>query len=213
MPASREYALERLDQWYADRMEKGYSDELMKRIEVDLTLFLEGDNELRERLSPMMEIVRSKLSKESQVREAQSYFTNAYASLEGMIEGVSVNGHTLDKFPEGVRNEYIQPLEEGFEKMRDFVCRIRRRASKNQGAKVTNEEVNQEFSETFQDHGGFTMFCQRYMRSLLPMMDLQVRAGTINQEQFEIARDLTQVLGEVAIPIMSEAVFGDIEAH
>ena len=210
MIKSREYVLERLDQWYADRFRRNYTDEVAAEVVKQFAKSV-GD-----RKDAGLELVLSgtlrKFSREEQIKEAQKYFSQAYATMEGIIEGLLPEEHTLAEIPKGVREEYIDPLLKQFERMQRFVGHVRDISDKDSGRAITDDIINQAFIDSFGSYEQFSKFIQAYMGAMPCFLDLMVIQGQIPKAVFDSVVDFLEITKEKA-PYLNEIIFGDLKRN
>ena len=118
MTQSREYVLERLDRWYADRFRRNYTDEIAEVAIDNVTTSLKkkseeflGDEESVMHGSDFLSVdtIPQKFSREEQIKEAQEYFTKAYSSIEGIIEGLQIDERPFGEISRGEMEECVAP--------------------------------------------------------------------------------------------------------
>jgi len=212
MVQSGEYVLVRLDRWYADRYRKNYTDEIGKDIARQISDSLHERGDLNLSLELIMSDTMRKFSKEEQIKQAQTYFTDAYAELEGVIGGLPLGGgRTIDEIiPRGYKEEYIGPLFEQFKKIQQFVERVRGIAGQDLSREVTDRDIDLAFLDAFGNHEGFTEYFIAYINGLSQFLDLAVRMGGITKEAFDDAIMWFEVTKDKLFYI-HEKVFGDLK--
>ena len=209
MIKSREYALERLDQWYADKFRRNYTNEVAAEFLNQITESIRdkmGESELESLLNE----VSRHFSREEEIKNAQKYFSQMYASMEAMEEGLSVDGHTIDEIPEAHREEYLDPLFKEFEKMGEFVRLVREVSNQDLSREVSDEDINKAFIDIFGDHKGLSKFYQKYIEGAKYYLSLVLREGEIQKEAFDRTISSLEIAKEKA-PYLNEIVFGDIK--
>ena len=207
MYRSREYVLERLDRWHGDRFEKFYTPEFTQEI------MSQVEEQVRKKYpekihDPRFKAMLSHLTPEKQVEAARTYFTNAYATIEAMVEGSSIPGIPADMLPADYREEFLEKLDGSF-RMRRFVDKIRALADQDYEKDLEDSDIEQIYRQVFGSVDEFMEFTQDYTT-------LAVRAAELLAEEInlppEVVDQAKQAI-ELFYPIMrtiEERVFGDI---
>jgi len=93
-----DYTLKRLDEWYANKFREKYTSDLERELQARVFEGVEEKQELRE-------TIESALSKKTQLRDAEIYFSREYMHLEDLFnEGVPIGAaKNLIDFVKSVR--------------------------------------------------------------------------------------------------------------
>ena len=95
MERSREYALERLDLWYAGRVEKYYTGEVESELLRRIFSYFEGRELFGDEHLSEDEFIEMCPKKNYVGYIVESNFTRSYASAEAFIEEISSEGGVL----------------------------------------------------------------------------------------------------------------------
>lgn len=200
MTRSREYALERLDKWYADKFRINYTEDIAAKMREQLFESAKNkDDNIRNEVARFAPL----LSRENQIEIAEKYFSLSYASTEKLIEDL-VNYKEL---PNGVKEEYVNPLIKQFDRFKGFVEGVRQVSCQNLEREVTDNEINQVFINSFGGHEGFTDFMLKYMQALSYILDLDSRKGKISNSEFKEIEDFLEI-ARPPIKYAHEILFG-----
>ena len=210
MLKSREYVLERLDQWYSDRFRKYYTYEFGAEIAERMNESVKERKDFKFNLEKIIPMVEKRYSREAQIKEAEEYFTQAYSTMEGMAEGMPIEGETIDDIPKGTREEYFDPMFEQFGKLTEFVEYVRKTANEDITKELTDEDINKGFLNTFGGHEGFSEFVESYISIFPYLFDLMVSQGQMSRELADDAVIMLEV-GKEQIPYLNETLFGDLK--
>ena len=208
---SREYVLRELDDWYANRFRDNYTDE----VAIDISNRILKSVKVRGDSSLALKLIKSRaleeFSREKQIETAQKYFSQSYATIEGMINGLSIEGHNfLDDMSKERKEEYVTPILEQYRKMQEFVESVRKIPDQNIERKVTRSDIDNLFLDTFDDHNGFSEFIQAYMGAMPYFFDFMVARGKMSRREFDHIVTLLDITKQ-EMPYLNEIVFGDLK--
>ncbi|MBT4166189.1 hypothetical protein HOE04_04080 [archaeon] len=208
MIKSREYALERLDEWYADRFRNHYTDDVAIEMMGHVVASAKKIND--EGLESVLHSVLNGFSREEQIKDAERYFSQTYATMEAMVEGMSIGEFNLKEVPPGVKEEYFDPVLRQYEKLQRFVEQVRKISDQDLSMEITEDDINQTFMDVMGGHEGFSEFSQTYIESFPILFDLLTANGSMPRKLSDLAMTLLNITKE-KIPYMTEAVFGDLK--
>lgn len=172
---SREYALLRLDRWYADKFRQNYTPavaavyrrEIMKRMDIESRREFESALGA-DAFSP--HVLRTHMG---------SFFSTVWNQTVADFEGDELD---ILAMPPGVREEYGQPYVDVTTKVRSMVDAVRTKANDVFPDELTDEEVRDAF---FAPVGGLEGFCAYSAEALRVLAAAQGRiAGTTSEKWF-----------------------------
>jgi hypothetical protein len=213
MVESREYILKRLDTWYADRFRKHYTSEISEK-----SFQLMHQSMVKEKngkgLETLLFIEELGLwSPENQITYAESYFSQAYATMEHLIEEGRKGKNILGMVQPGVREEYIDPMMDQFKLMQKFVEGMREVANKHMEREISDHEINESFIKVFGGKKGFNRFYNQYTKAVTYFMELAVGKGDISRDISEkivhfceASKESSDYLTDVIFPDIQEGI-------
>jgi len=194
---------------YAGRFRKNYTDELAVELVKQVMTSIRKKGDVKLGLELILTGAVRKLSREEQIKEAERYFTQAYPMIEVMIEGIPTEEYAADGISKGVREEYIEPLLEQYEKMKQFVESVRQIVNEDAERELTDKDIDQAFLDTFESHKGFSEFVNAYMGGMPCFFDLMVCRGEFPRAIADSAISLIEITKD-SIPYLNERLFGDL---
>jgi len=211
MTQSREYALKRLDLWYVGKFIENYSDELAVEVVEQIGLSL-LESKLGQELikDGTLRAISRKFFPVAQIIGAASFFTDAYATMEGIVEESQSEENSLDPIEKGFVAEYAGPMLEQHERLQQFVSRVRYVSGNDLGREVTNVDIDQAFLNTFGGHGGFTEFCKGYANAMPFALEMEVRVGEVSREKIDKALVVIEATKGI-YSNLNEKLFGDLQ--
>lgn len=208
MVASREYVLQRLDKQYINKIKENFNPKLEQELNKRVTEKLIEKRDFST-LVIFNIIFPQFFSRKAQLNKAGTYFSEGYASLEALIEGSKIEGETIDNIPEGVRNEYIEPLIKVSEKIGDFVNKVRQKSDEITPRELTDKEINDAAIEVYGNINGLAKMYSAIGDVSLQLMDI----AYINQQIPKIIRKNMVKIWDVwkdEMPYLLEHLFPDI---
>ncbi len=138
MAVSREYALNRLDRWYADQIRRNYTPEVAFQFKQKISERLDEAGILEEYLEMVDVSGTDPFSPEMLSESMGRFFSTAWNAFEGYIGDEALYFLTL---PEDVRNEYVEPFLESFRTLRGIVNSVRAKANEVFPDELADDQV------------------------------------------------------------------------
>lgn len=199
------YVLERLDRWYSNRIKKGYTSELERKI-------IRGVTEDLISTSPQLLVGMiatgslGKLTREEKFDQAKTYFSDLYEILN-RVEELKDN----TEIPKAVFNEYFEQTINSLEVGKKFIEKVGEHAQREPLDNFRDGEIDQIFLEVFEGAEGFSNFALGIGNAIFISLELLKIRGKISQERYDLGKGAYEVVRRYMFPIY-EAVFGDIKS-
>jgi len=210
---SPEYVLQVLNRWYSQRIKNSYTQDDSNKLgiaAIGILDSLEGVSfEEKNRLRPDL---LKRCSIESQVAEAGSYFSRAYATLEAFQEGFEINGQRLSDVPEGVRQEYLEDTLRAYGPMQRFVNLVRAKSKNKFPEDLEFKDIDESFIETFGNCDNFIDFSILLLDSGRVLLDYAIATGKISKKAYAYMDKFVDVLKPFHRRFLRKA-FGDLESR
>lgn len=208
MTSSHE-SLERLDAWYANKVKDKYTSEVAHTA-TELFLTDIGRSEDLDLTRIVHDVTVELLSRERQVQTAQTYFTQAFSTIERIQETFRSEELEVKGISAGVKEEYLDPLLERMVQMQQFIARVRDMAAQDFPKGIADNEMDKAFLDVFGGHEGFSEFTSTYSNAGLLFMDLLVQKGLMLQEGFNNVEVVLRAANKRAIPYINSIIFGNL---
>jgi hypothetical protein len=210
---SKEYVLQVLDKWYSERVKKSYTKNDADRLEIEAVNILDSLEgfSVEERIELEPELL-GRCSVDAMVEEAGSYFSRAYATVEGLKEGLELSGQRISDLPEGVRKEYLDDPLKSYEPMQRFVTSVRKRSQDKFPEDLTFEDIDKSFIETFGNCNNFISFSNSLLNSGLVLVDFAVSQGRLPRKAYDYTEKFIKILRPFNMEFLRKT-FGDLESR
>jgi len=189
---STEYALRKIDEWMSDRISRTYTTHDYNRL-VDIASRVIQDTPDEETTpyekSELEEKLKEQLDPENYSLVYGRIFSDYYAVAEDALETEKFKDK-LSKIPEGVRQEYWQPMLEGFARIKGYVDNVRELAESKFPEDITKEEIDNIFIKSFNGLRGYQDLCKFSYNAALISYEYFVRKGKMSQPEFDFYRRL-----------------------
>lgn len=203
MEKSREYALERLDRWHSQRVERNYTPNLEREIR---RVALEAIP--KKASSEAVDIILKAVSREG--LKHSPIFTSGYSQIEQSIALARENGYAFGGVPLQFDGEYSQPALKACEGITSFVEITRRRVDEIFPEELTDRNIDSLFVSAFGSREGYKAQNIALLETVMPLMDLQRRLGFISQDLYDLARVTAEAMKKVNGQLV-DAIFPDIK--
>lgn len=209
MIESREYALKRLDKWYADRFRKNYTEEVAEKIIGSLFTRMIKSGEIGLGKDLLSTGSANGYTREGSIKKAEKYFSQTYATLETIMDGGAPESSVIKRMAPSVREEYVEPVLRAGKKLKDFVDRVRKKSGEIIPEDLSDDDINQAFLDVYGSHRGLTKFCFDYMNAIPLALNLAVIRGELPKKAFDVSVKFIEISKD-ALSYMNEMVFGDL---
>jgi len=211
---SNEYALRKIDEWMSGRISSAYTTNDYSRL-VDIVSGVIQDSEDEETTpyekSELEEKLKEQLDPENYSLVYGRIFSDYYAAAEDALNRKKFK-ERLDKVPEGIRQEYWQPMLEGFAKLKEYVDNVRELAESKFPEDITKEEIDSIFIKSFNGLKGYQDLCKFSYNAALMSYEYFVRKGKISQVEFDFYKRLYGALLPFTLDF-NKRVFGDLNQN
>ncbi len=199
---SREYALQRMDEWYAERFRTFYTENAANHI---IELIISDFKDKSVNGEDLEEIINISLSRKEQLKVAQIHFSVAYSNLEWHMERAPNTEDTT----EAIR-EYFEPFRDSYNKLKLFIDNVREKSNEDFTRDLSQEDIDNAFKSTFGNCSKFTDFYIDNCKCALNLLEFYVSKGDIPKSTFDISKRL-MVSIEKHYPTLMNIVFGDLK--
>ena len=178
MERSRQGVLTRLDQWYVKRFDKGFTPELQTRIKNSLLEIIEQED--------LPEDMRKSISEaflESRKIVGKS-FSLGYHNLE-RFSSLYEMGHS--DIPNRLKQEYLQPLFDGFKRLHSFVDGTRAIAEEKFPDELTDADIEKAFLKTYGNWRGYAENIKSWIGSAGLTLELLHMRKELGDEEYNIS--------------------------
>lgn len=173
-----DYVLKRLDEWNYNIIKRNYSRELCDKIAKYVTDI--AKREFGEEFKEFEEIwheMAERLSFDKILEESKGFVSRNHSIIESILEGKNIPS-SFNSISEGVRNEYFNPLFEGFRKYKKFVDSIREQSSRKFPSEIEDEDITNCFSKVFPKVEDYSDYVNNVLDLSLPVIDIDPRLNS-----------------------------------
>ena len=159
--ADRGHVLQRIDEWYSNRIRKNYTQEFEEELIKDI------DSELEQNLPNFKDksySLKHCFSLGHLVNLAKNYFTFAYNVINSLDE--------MSSRSSGMFQEYYLPMIEPIFPIKAFVENVREKASKVFPDKLEDKLIEESFKEIFRNENDFANIALKSLQNAKPAVDI-----------------------------------------
>jgi len=185
---SREYVLLKLDNWFARRVGRVFTIEDSSGLFQKVRQTVEELECPKEHKLAILESMSLLCLPENQIKEAGSYFSRGYATLEGLVEGNFPASVSLRDMTEGVKNEHFEKLIEAYSKLGEFVGKVRKESFEVSPEELPEDKINLFFVQTFPRIEDFLNFRRISLEAYLLAVNYLVIKKQVPQVFFDFSK-------------------------
>jgi len=197
MEKSKQWVLNRLDQWYLQRFERGFTPELATQHRISLVEIVEGENFNPEE----KESILKAFSVEQMRDMVGQTFSSYYNSLE--------NTESYKSLPEGIIEEYVEPMLKEFKKMHLFVGNVRKSAEEKFPEDLSDADIEESFKIAYGDWRGYADFIKSVIKASNITIELLHMQKKLNDKEYGFAVKIMDYNQQFA-NVIAEHLFGDL---
>ncbi len=197
MKKSKQWVLNRLDQWYLQRFERGFTPELASQHRNSLVEIVEGENFPPEEKKPILQAFS--------IEQIRAIVGQTFSAFYHTFE----NTQSYDSLPKGIREEYVEPMLKEFRKMHLFVGEVRKTADEKFPEDLSDADIEESFKKAYGNWRGYADFMKSVMNASNMTIELLHMQKKLSDKEYNLALKIMNYNQEFAYTL-TERIFGDL---